>query len=549
MDDRGRPAMSMVRGVVYGLACLGLLVAGALLLPFWTTYADLFQRPVPAATWVVAGLSAAGLLLAAGLCVAGSLGRRVPALLPLAPPIAATLICTVVWVVGARAAPPIGRETGFMEALEALVRAGVAAAEVAAWGLPWAGLAFLGAALVAGSAAPPAERARRSRLRWLAVAAGLAGATGAAVAAILAVPWLRDSGPWSLELGPGLGVLSLLRFAAPSTTVALLGTALLPLLLLPVWIPLRGLPDREARRLAAARTVGAAGCAGAATTLTVAAWLRGGILQAGIVLADPGGMRSGPCGNDYATIIGAAVAPFVLGAGLLVAALLALGLGSRLRAALPAGLATLAAIGALVGGRALAAGALDRAAGGPCGADCTCAQVAAATLTGRRVETSRLLEPERRCCSELLGFDRRIDLPEVAGEEAFLMTTSIVVTREMIAVDDSRVVDLRDGIVDPANEHQGPAGPVVLPLLDALREKAAILSLIAARNPNFAFERTAVVEMTRAAPARLLDAVLLTAGEAGYAELRFGVRAPGVRDRCPYGAVAVRLPHLVGQGQ
>ena len=114
-------------------------------------------------------------------------------------------------------------------------------------------------------------------------------------------------------------------------------------------------------------------------------------------------------------------------------------------------------------------------------------------------------------------------LPGSISKAPLKAATTIAVTRSAILVDDRRVVDLRDGAVDPSNKRDGATGYFINPLFDALSEAAQNQKLIASRNRSVRFEGLALVLGHKTTTFRTLTEVLYTAGQAEYNQFKFAI--------------------------
>jgi hypothetical protein len=114
-------------------------------------------------------------------------------------------------------------------------------------------------------------------------------------------------------------------------------------------------------------------------------------------------------------------------------------------------------------------------------------------------------------------------LPGSVAKAPLKAATTIAITRNAILVDDARVVDLRDGAVDPSNKRDGATGYFINPLFDSLTEAAQNQKLIASRNQQVQFEGLALVLGHKTTTFRTLTEVLYTAGQAEYNQFKFAV--------------------------
>ena len=114
-------------------------------------------------------------------------------------------------------------------------------------------------------------------------------------------------------------------------------------------------------------------------------------------------------------------------------------------------------------------------------------------------------------------------LPGSVAKAPLKAATTIAITRNAILVDDARVVDLRDGAVDPSNKRDGATGYFINPLFDSLTEAAQNQKLIASRNQQVQFEGLALILGHKTTTFRTLTEVLYTAGQAEYNQFKFAV--------------------------
>jgi len=112
-------------------------------------------------------------------------------------------------------------------------------------------------------------------------------------------------------------------------------------------------------------------------------------------------------------------------------------------------------------------------------------------------------------------------LPSSVSKAPLVSATAIAITRSAILVDDRRVVDLRDGAVDPSNKRDGATGYFINPLFDALSEAAQNQKLIASRNAAVQFDGQALVVGHKTTSFRTLTEVLYTAGQAEFNQFKF----------------------------
>lgn len=102
----------------------------------------------------------------------------------------------------------------------------------------------------------------------------------------------------------------------------------------------------------------------------------------------------------------------------------------------------------------------------------------------------------------------------------------VQISRSAIVVDGERVLDLRNGLVDPSQKQGGASGFLISPLARAMAEIRDLKKLIAARNPRRPFTGDVQIIADRHTPYRTLTEVIYTLGQAEFKNLRFVVSKP-----------------------
>ena len=122
-----------------------------------------------------------------------------------------------------------------------------------------------------------------------------------------------------------------------------------------------------------------------------------------------------------------------------------------------------------------------------------------------------------------------LKLPRSTTSDALIDATVIGISSRSIQVNDSKVVDLRNGAVDESMKRDGQEGLMINPLYDALKEVTQHLKMIKARTGG-KFEGEALVVGDRNTSYRLISEVLYTAGQAEFEKFKFvaaeGGKAP-----------------------
>lgn len=121
-------------------------------------------------------------------------------------------------------------------------------------------------------------------------------------------------------------------------------------------------------------------------------------------------------------------------------------------------------------------------------------------------------------------------LPRTTAMDPLVDAVVIGISTRAIMVDDMKVADLRNGLVDESMKRDGQEGLLINPLYDSLKEKVQHLKMIASRNAQQQFKGLALVVADRNTTYRLLTEVLYTAGQAEFEKFKF-VAAEGKKEK------------------
>ena len=99
--------------------------------------------------------------------------------------------------------------------------------------------------------------------------------------------------------------------------------------------------------------------------------------------------------------------------------------------------------------------------------------------------------------------------------------TVIGISKRSIQVNDKKVADLRNGLVDESMKRDGQEGLLINPLYDELKEIVQHLKMIAARSAQQQFTGLALVVADKNTNYRLITEVLYTAGQAEFEKFKF----------------------------
>ena len=547
----------MARSIIYALLCLALLAAVQFAGP---TGRGLLGAGAETQIWCLLSswVSALGLLLCAGLCVAAGRGRAMHPLLPLGFPLLGLFVTAVGWIVKAGEVGEFDEAaiTSYEERLLALGTQGWHAIEVPAVGAYWAGAAFVGALLVAGChQRDKSDTITPDRAKWILLLLGLLAAVGAAVAAVIiaggevvvSYALERDIQPWAPSFEP------LYHFRGRPLQLSLLAMLLIPATLLPLGF----LGDAKSGKLGQAPALAATALIGAVVSLSLAGplWIAA-LRQEAMTITEYQppyvwlGHPTNVTNDEWGLLLLVARALLISIASIVALTTLLRTSGELLNKTTPTVLVVVLLLGFL-GSGSIADARIEAGVGGPCVENCTCRHVVVARAMGEEAPSSDRMEPCElwQGCSPLHGpgvvESSDLRLPSVEALECPTHDTVIAVTRNAILVDDRRVVDLRDGRVDPSNKREGASGYFVNPVFDALTEAADNQKLIASRSPHVEFRGVATVFIDRDAQARTIDELLFTAKKTGYRSFDFLVKSPDITDRSPYRVMPVSHGRIV----
>lgn len=511
-------------GIIGALTCLG-FVGLASYLSFGVIGGWLHEIHLSPPTWIAVVAGALGLLVAAGVSLLGARRRTVPAWSVLLLPLLAMIMGGVALKTTFGEVADAARQAAPEVRLAYLGLGYALGLSELAIALLWAGLASVGLCL----AALPASRARSGEqtdsepLRWVWTAVGLAsGVAGAMVV----VAW---TGADSLSQPASVGLLL--------PTLCLL---VIPVLFLGARRPGPGQEKRAARSQVEARALAATGLVSALFCLSHAASILPTLQYFGAtrqVVPEDGGAEAL---SQVAPLHLAAqrlelVFPLIAA---LIALLLLIGVLDRVRSWGPAVVLVIAAIlatsltmrASLESSRGevaqLSEGGCPPLGGGM------------AMVFGRPVpseESSSCSEYDQIAQSAVLTFPLSTSKRAPFVEEE-VPSTVITLTRHAVLVDDQRVVDLRDGRVDPSNKHDGEQGFLILPLFDALTESVMhqrmLRSKRASDRPNEPVgPSTAVIAADVSTPFRTLIEVMFTGGQAELLDYQMLASSPADRVR------------------
>ncbi|MFH1437711.1 MAG: biopolymer transporter ExbD [Pseudomonadota bacterium] len=117
-----------------------------------------------------------------------------------------------------------------------------------------------------------------------------------------------------------------------------------------------------------------------------------------------------------------------------------------------------------------------------------------------------------------------LTLPESVAKDPLERSVVIAITTHAILVDDAKVVDLRQGAVDPSNKRDGATGFFIEPLFQALQNAMQKAKAMRQRNPQAVTSiGMAMILGDHRINYRLLSEVLYTAGQAEFNRFKFAV--------------------------
>ena len=114
-----------------------------------------------------------------------------------------------------------------------------------------------------------------------------------------------------------------------------------------------------------------------------------------------------------------------------------------------------------------------------------------------------------------------LKLPRSNAEGPLEDAVVIGISKNSIQVNDKKVVNLRNGVVDESQKREGAQGLLITPLHQALEEQMNHLNLIAARHNQGDVNKAALVVADKGTRYRLISEVLYTAGQAQFRDFRF----------------------------
>jgi biopolymer transport protein ExbD len=117
-----------------------------------------------------------------------------------------------------------------------------------------------------------------------------------------------------------------------------------------------------------------------------------------------------------------------------------------------------------------------------------------------------------------------LTLPSSKAKDPLERAVVIAITSQAILVDDAKVVDLRQGAVDPSNKRDGATGFFIEPLYQALQNSMQKAKAMRQRNPQAVTSiGMAMILGDYRINYRLLSEVLYTAGQAEFNRFKFAV--------------------------
>lgn len=117
-------------------------------------------------------------------------------------------------------------------------------------------------------------------------------------------------------------------------------------------------------------------------------------------------------------------------------------------------------------------------------------------------------------------------LPYSISTEALQDATPVLLTRTALLVDGRRIIDLREGRVDPSDKQGGATSMLIPALQRRMCEIRDFKKQVAQRNPSRPFGGEVQVIADRRTPYRTITEVLYTLGQCEFHELRFIVGRP-----------------------
>jgi biopolymer transport protein ExbD len=120
-----------------------------------------------------------------------------------------------------------------------------------------------------------------------------------------------------------------------------------------------------------------------------------------------------------------------------------------------------------------------------------------------------------------------IRLPYSSSQLPMKQAVNVTITKNAILVEDSQVVALRNGQVDPSDKQGGANSYLVTPLLTVMGQHRDRLKAIAARSQSNRFEGEVTIQADAGTPYRLVTEVLYTVGQAEFGRYRLVVLKRG----------------------
>ncbi|MCU0661408.1 MAG: biopolymer transporter ExbD [Myxococcota bacterium] len=111
-------------------------------------------------------------------------------------------------------------------------------------------------------------------------------------------------------------------------------------------------------------------------------------------------------------------------------------------------------------------------------------------------------------------------LPRTTSSKNLEDAVVISISSKAIQVDDRKVADLRNGMVDESLKRDGADGLLINPLYDQLKEKVQHLKMVAARTGS-EFKGKALIVGDKGTNYRVITEVLYTAGQAEFNNFLF----------------------------
>jgi biopolymer transport protein ExbD len=113
-----------------------------------------------------------------------------------------------------------------------------------------------------------------------------------------------------------------------------------------------------------------------------------------------------------------------------------------------------------------------------------------------------------------------LKLPRTTSEKTLEDAVVIGISTKAIQVDDRKVADLRNGMIDESLKRDGADGLLINPLFDQLQERVQHLKMVAARTGS-EFKSKALIVADKGTNYRVITEVLYTAGQAEFNNFLF----------------------------